>query len=703
MKILFCIIALVLTTNTFAQPAGSLDPTFGTAGKVLVSINSGEAKAHSIALQSDGKIIAVGHSTSPLTGKDFTIVRLLSDGTLDNTFGINGIVTTDVQLGSEDYAYSVALQADGKIILAGSSDDGVNRNAALVRYNSDGTIDSTFGVNGIVLTDFENAQQDEIRVVKIHALTGNIVVGGSTVISTTVSKPVVARYLSNGTLDNTFNSNGIRLLWVTSLDYQYFYSVEDLVVQPNGKISAVGWRNFVNQSFSYDYWTCRISTDGTMDNTFSSDGVAVFNGSYNGNDRAYSMILKSNNNMILSGGAYTSTIRYDFTALEISATGTTTSWNRKVDFGSGVSATSYRIAEDNNGKYVMAGSSGTTNNKSFSLARLTSTSAIDLNFGTNGMVNTTFGANTLNECFDMAIQPDHKIVAVGYAGNDFAIARYQGDDVADLNSLQLVYPTNQATNRSFSNLVMDWTDAFGATSYEIEIDDDQTFSSSQTHTISTSSYTATNLLPNTEYFWRVKASDGTNWGTSTTVWSFKTNGLDNFYLISPTDGAVNQNYTSITLDWSDNTGSTSYEVQIDTTQSFSTTPQTYTSSTSTKSINNFLPSKTYYWRVRSFGNGTWGSWTEEWSFTTKQASTASISELEMNAFTLYPNPTTDLVYVKSNNLEGNSFVVFENSGRVVLNGTIEGALTSIQTNTLTKGVYYFQIAGADKVIQFVVQ
>jgi len=176
MKILFCIIALVLTTNTFAQPAGSLDPTFGTAGKVLVSINSGEAKAHSIALQSDGKIIAVGHSTSPLTGKDFTIVRLLSDGTLDNTFGTNGIVTTDVQLGSEDYAYSVALQADGKIILAGSSDDGVNRNAALVRYNSDGTIYSTFGVNGIVLTDFENAQQDEIRVVKIHALTGNNVV-----------------------------------------------------------------------------------------------------------------------------------------------------------------------------------------------------------------------------------------------------------------------------------------------------------------------------------------------------------------------------------------------------------------------------------------------------------------------------------------------------------------------------------------------
>ncbi len=702
MKIILSTISLLLTSFLFAQPAGSLDATFGNAGRLTLSISTGEDKAHAVALQPDGKIIVVGYASSVTTGKDFTVVRLLSDGSFDNTFGTNGIVTTDIQLGSEDIAYSIALQSDGKIILGGSSDDGANRNAALIRYNADGTIDSNFGTNGIVLTDFENSQQDEIRVVKVHELTGNILVGGSTVISSTHSKPVVARYLSDGTLDNTFNVTGIRLLWVTSLDYQYSFSVEDMVVQPNGKISAVGWRNFVNQSWSNDYWTCRISSDGTMDNTFSSDGVAVFNGGYNGNDKAFSMLLKSNNNIVLAGGAYTTTLKYDFTALEVNATGSTTSWSKKVDFGTSIGATAYRIAEDNNGKYVLAGSSGTTNNKSFALARLTS-STIDVNFGTNGMVNTTFGTHALNECFDMLIQPDNKILAVGYAGNDFALARYLGDDVADLNGFQLMFPSNQSINQSFSNLTLDWSNAFGVTSYEVEIDTDQNFNSPQIYSVSTSAYIASNLIPNTVYFWRVKAFDGTNWGAYSSVWSFTTNSLDNFNLISPSNAALNQNYTSLDLDWSDNTGSTNYEVQIDTTQNFSTSPQTYTSSVSNKTLLNLLPSKMYFWRVRSFGNGTWGLWTDEWYFTTKPASTVSVSEIEKDVFTLYPNPTTDFMQVQSDGLEGNSFVIFENSGSVVLKGLIEGELTSIQTSGLAKGVYYFQVKGMDKVTKFVVE
>jgi hypothetical protein len=80
------------------------------------------------------------------------------------------IVTSDLQTDSDDVAYSVALQADGKVVLAGSSDNGSNKNAVLVRYKDDGSLDSTFGNNGVVLTDFENSQQDEIKVVKIHQL-----------------------------------------------------------------------------------------------------------------------------------------------------------------------------------------------------------------------------------------------------------------------------------------------------------------------------------------------------------------------------------------------------------------------------------------------------------------------------------------------------------------------------------------------------
>ncbi len=522
MKKLLTVVSVLATFNLLAQPAGTLDPTFGNGGKVVSSLTSGQDKAYGVAIQADGKIIVAGHSTSSVTGKDFAVVRYNDDGSMDNTFGNNGVVTTDLQTGSDDVAYSVALQSDGKIVLAGYSDNGSNKNAALVRYNSDGTLDNGFGNNGMVFTDFENSQQDEAKVVKIHALTGNIIVGGSTMISSSVSKPVVARYLSNGTLDTTFNNNGIRLLWITSLDYQYLFSVEDLAVQANGKISAVGWRDFPGLSWDSDYWACRISSDGTMDNTFSNDGVNVYNGGFNGHDRAYAMILKPNNNIMMAGGGYISTLAYNFTAFELSTSGATFAWSSMADWGDQSNDIAYGLAEDLNGKYVLAGSSGNVTTKNFALARVNTDGALDNTFGTSGKITTTFGSNSLNECFDLAIQTDNKIVAIGYAGNDFAIARYLGNAVPTLDSFQLIAPANLSTNQNYTSLAFNWSDAFGATSYKIDIDVSQNFSAPQTFTTTTSNYTMTNLTPSTTYYWRVSASDGTNWGINSNVWSFTT-------------------------------------------------------------------------------------------------------------------------------------------------------------------------------------
>ncbi len=524
MRNILTILIMLITLNVLAQPAGTLDPTFGNAGKVVTSISTGQDKAYGIVIQSDGKTIVAGNSTSTLTGKDFAVVRYNTDGSLDNTFGNNGIVTTDVQLGSDDVAYSVALQTDGKIVLAGYSDNGSNKEAAIVRYNNDGTLDNTFGINGIVLTDFENSQQDEIKVVKIHPLTGNIIVGGATIISSSVSKPVVARYLSNGTLDNTFNNNGIRLLWITSLDYQYLFSVEDLIVQANGKISAVGWRDFPTSMADADYWACRINSDGTMDNTFSSDGVNVFNGGFNGNDKAFSLTLRPSGNLLVAGGGYINTMRYDFSFFEINNSGSLATSLYSTNWGNNLEdEVIYSSTEDNNGRIIFGGFTGNTNNKSFAIARITSANTLDNSFGTNGKTTTTFGGNSLNECFGIAIQTDNKIVAVGYTGGDFAIARYLGNEIPDLNNFQLITPINQSVDQNITNLAFTWSNAFGAIFYEIDIDVSQTFNSTpQTFTVSSSNYNASNLLPNMQYYWRVRASDGTNWGTYSDVWSFTT-------------------------------------------------------------------------------------------------------------------------------------------------------------------------------------
>jgi uncharacterized delta-60 repeat protein len=691
MKNIISILTVLTTLNVLAQPAGTLDPTFGNGGKVVTSITPGQDKAYGVAIQTDGKIIVAGHSTSTVTGKDFAVVRYNSDGSLDNTFGSNGVVTTDLQTGSDDVAYSIALQTDGKIVLAGYSDNGSNKDAALVRYNNDGSLDNTFGSNGIVLTDFENSQQDEIKVVKIHQLTGNIIVGGATIISSSVSKPVVARYLSNGTLDNTFNSNGIRLLWITSLDYQYLFSVEDLAVQANGKISAVGWRDFPGLQWVSDYWACRINSDGTMDVTFSSDGVNVYNGSFNGHDRAFAMLLKPNNNILMAGGGYLSTLAYDFTIFELNANGSTASWSAMTDWGGLLDDIAYGLAEDNNGKFVLAGSSGNTTTKTFALARVNTNASLDNTFGTNGKITTTFGSNALNECFDVAIQVDNKIVAVGYTGNDFAIARYLGDAIPDLNTFQLIAPANLAANQNYSNLAFDWTDAFGATSYEIDIDVSQSFTSSQTFTSSTSNYTGNSLLPNTQYYWRVRASDGTNWGVYSNVWSFTTNSLENFNLISPANSSTNQEYSSLILDWSDNVGASNYELQIDTTQSFTTSPLTYTTTNSTYTVT-LLPSKTYYWKVRAANGTNWGQWTTVWSFTTKADPSSSIHEVYFSDIKIYPNPTYDIVTFETNSfLLNKPFKLLENTGKEIFSGLINSEQVTIRLDGLSTGIYLLQI------------
>jgi uncharacterized delta-60 repeat protein len=694
MKRSILLISLLASTIAFAQPAGNLDLSFGTGGKVVTSISTGEDKAYGTVLQPDGKIVVGGFTTNVVSGKDFACVRYLSDGSLDNSFGVNGIVTTDLQLGSDDMAYDIALQADGKIILAGSSDNGVDRNAALIRYLPDGTIDSTFGVNGIVLTDFDLNYQDEIRAVKIHTLTGNIIVGGSAQINTTTSKPVVARYLSNGTPDSTFNNTGIRLLWITALDYQFLYSIEEVEVQSNGKISAAGWRDFPNQTWESDHWAGRINSDGTMDVTFSTDGVNTYNGSFNGNDRAYAMLLQSGNNMILAGGSYQTTLYYDMRLLQLTLNGASAG-SISTDFGSTYDDIAFAISNDAAGNFVLAGMSGTTTQRSFALTRLDPAGALDATFGVGGKVTTTFGANMINSCQDMFIQPDDKIVAAGYTGNDFAIARYTGVNTAQLDVFNLVSPTDGATTQNYSNLVFDWSDAYLATSYEIDVDDNAGFSSPQTYTVVTSTKTVTNLQPNTQYFWRVRASDGSGFGAYSATWSFTTNTLENFNLVSPANNSTNQLFASLTLDWSNALGASAYQVELDSSLTFIDNPQTYNASTSTYGLTNLQPSTDYYWHVRA-GNGViWGDWSVTWKFTTKAASGVGLTEAERGSIVVFPNPFDENITLVTNaDQSGNMWQMKDQVGKHVASGTIESTNQHINLEMLASGIYYITVGEA---------
>ena len=153
---------------------GVLDPSFGSGGKVVIA---GAYVGRGLALQSDGRLVLVGSMAVQNVPNDFThfaVLRLNADGTFDNSFGTEGATTTSIT-GLTDTAHAVALQADGRIVVAGEGNL-VNPNFALVRYNTDGTLDTSFAVDGKLAVDFFGLE-DRAESVAVQA-GGKIVAGG---------------------------------------------------------------------------------------------------------------------------------------------------------------------------------------------------------------------------------------------------------------------------------------------------------------------------------------------------------------------------------------------------------------------------------------------------------------------------------------------------------------------------------------------
>ena len=193
----FQALALFLFLGMTSQLLGSdgdLDMTFGIRGRTTPTL-SGHARA--VALQPDEKIVVAGWN-EPYRGSDFAVVRYNGDGSLDPVFGVEGKITTD--FGANDQALAVALQPDGKIVVAGLSGSAF----ALARYNSNGSLDTTFGLQGKTTTAFSSYTEARAVVVQED---GKIVLAGSTG-SGSNSDFAVARYDTDGSLDVSFGIAG---------------------------------------------------------------------------------------------------------------------------------------------------------------------------------------------------------------------------------------------------------------------------------------------------------------------------------------------------------------------------------------------------------------------------------------------------------------------------------------------------------------
>jgi uncharacterized delta-60 repeat protein len=403
-----------------ALMAGDLDTTFDGDGKVTTDLVFGENlndRASSVAIQSDGKIVVAGYSSGSGI-HDFALVRYNSDGSLDTTFDGDGKVTTD--FGAGDSAYSVAIQSDGKIVVAGFSFNGRNGDFALARYNSNGSLDTTFDGDGKVTMDFGG--EDYASSVAIQS-DGKIVVAGSS--QKTLNSPydfALARYTSNGILDTTFGSNG-----KVTTDFGSYDTASSVAIQSDGKIVVAGESL---RSPQYDFALARYDSDGSLDTTFDSDGKVTtdFGGDYDG---AFSVAIQIDGKIVVAGGSDNSSSRNDFALARYESNGnldTTFDGDGKVttDFG-GNDEGAKSVAIQSDGKIVVAGHSGNIGSTDFQLARYNSNGSLDTTFDGDGKVTTTVGS-AASRAISVAIQSDGKIVVAGRSDNgsslDFALTRY---------------------------------------------------------------------------------------------------------------------------------------------------------------------------------------------------------------------------------------------------------------------------------------
>ena len=302
---------------------GSLDISFGNKGIVITSIGDA-SRANAISLQTDGRIVVGGASglSADYSFDDYTIVRYNSNGTLDSSFGVNGVVVTNLSnyIGNissfrHDVISDLAMQADGKIVAAGWAtvdlplpNGGYKDNFAVVRYNANGTLDSSFNSNGIVTTAFSGTYvYDQASSVAIQS-DGKIVLGGvagtplsSNEYNNTFSTFALARYNTNGSLDSTFGSGGKTTTAVGVAGA----TGQAMKLQSDGKIVVTGTA-FDNVRVSgvvgtYPHFaTARYNTSGTLDRSFGSQGkVLTFVGPIGG--YASTLAIQADNKLVAVG------------------------------------------------------------------------------------------------------------------------------------------------------------------------------------------------------------------------------------------------------------------------------------------------------------------------------------------------------------------------------------------------------------------
>lgn len=365
-----------------AAAPGDLDPTFGNGGKRTLALPKAKVGiARAVAQQSDGKIVVAGEHWSGPGGIDFALARFHRDGSLDRSFGSDGIVRTDTGITSGYGATAVAIQADGKIVVAGEVEGKGSSDFGVVRYLPNGALDGGFGLSGDgfpagTATNLRTNAQSVDVAQGLVLQDGKIVVAGHTTAPFGSRNFALARYTSVGAPDPSFSDQTAGALTTTpgtvAADLQGDDFAYGLTLLADGRLAAVG---AYTKGASYSGAVAAFEADGDRDLGFGASG---------------------------SGWA-----RVDFQALQTEL---------------------HAAAEQPDGRLVVAGES----RDGFAVGRLSAAGSLDGSFSGDGLKLTSFGAGAFASAREVLIQPDGRILVAGdHDRKAFAVARYTAAGALD--------------------------------------------------------------------------------------------------------------------------------------------------------------------------------------------------------------------------------------------------------------------------------
>lgn len=460
MKKIYSLLFFLASLTVANSQSGTLDTSFGNDGIVLTEITTDHSFGDATVVQADGKILVAGYAGAPSTYQ-MAVARYNTDGSLDTSFGNNGTLRFPVGT-AKSYVLDMALQNDGKIVLGGYTYDNVSSDFAIVRLNTDGSFDNTFGSAGITILDDGGRELAEVISILED---GQILIAGDK-----DDNFAVARVNADGSLDTTFGVNG----WaVTQFDTNQSW-VKDIAVQNDDKIVLTGM--LINGTSTFEIATARLNADGSADNSFGTNGKVRFNIG-NGNDFSEGVAVQEDGKILIGGHKWIANLdqRHDFAMVRLNANGSfdTTYGNNGISTVQIVDGSNYSrdMLLQPDGKAILVGFTVFQGEYDMAMMRFGTDGILDTTFGTDGTVSTdVLGREDYGTA--VTLQPDGKIVFAGYSYTaqgdaSFVVARYNNTllGTEDYQNVEFrLYP-----NPAREQLTIEMNDA--SSTYQLEIID----------------------------------------------------------------------------------------------------------------------------------------------------------------------------------------------------------------------------------------